>query len=122
MTFEEYLKTQEEEYEDSLREMYTYLTKLLPQAEFCISYGMPAFKTTEVVIWFARFKNHLGIYPTGAGVKAFEDRLEGYKYSKGAIQLPLKKAIPKKLLQDIIKFRLAAIALKEQQKTSKKKR
>ncbi len=122
MTFEDYLATQEKEYEASLKEMYIYLEKLLPQAEFCISYGMPAFKTTEVVIWFARFKNHLGFYPTGAGVKAFEDRLEGYKFSKGAIQLPLNKALPKKLLKDIIKFRIEAIAIKEQQKAMKKKR
>lgn len=122
MTFEDYLTTQEKEYETSLREIYIYLEKLLPQAEFCISYGMPAFKTTEVVIWFARFKNHLGLYPTGAGVKAFEARLEGYKYSKGAIQLPLDKALPKQLIQDIVKFRLVEIEKKQAAKAAKKKK
>ncbi len=122
MTFKEYLKTQDGVAAAILTEMHDYLKKLLPQAEFCINYAMPAFKTSEVVVWFAAYKNHLGLYPTGAGVKAFEARLEGYKYSKGAIQLPLDKALPKQLIKDIVKFRLGEIEKKQAAKAAKKKK
>jgi len=122
MTFKEYLKTQDGLAEGILTELHDYLKKLLPQAEFCISYAMPAFKTSEVVVWFAVYKNHLGFYPTGAGVKAFEGRLEGYKYSKGAIQLPLDKALPKQLIKDIVKFRLIEIEKKQVEKAEQVRR
>jgi len=121
MEFKVYLAEQDESVRGILQEMYDYLAKLLPQAEFCISYAMPAFKTSEVVVWFAAYKNHLGFYPTGAGVKAFEDKIQGYKYSKGAIQLPLGKPLPKTLIRDIVKFRLKAIAEKAATKAAKKK-
>jgi uncharacterized protein YdhG (YjbR/CyaY superfamily) len=122
MSFKEYLKTQSSESASILTEMHDYVLGLIPGATFCINYGMPSFKTTEVVVWFAAFKNHLGFYPTGAGVSAFEDQLQKYKYSKGAIQFPLDKPFPKKLVKDIVLFRLKAIAAKEAAKINKKKK
>ena len=35
----------------------------VPDAERCVSYGMPAFRKEKVFFYFASFKNHIGLYP-----------------------------------------------------------
>jgi uncharacterized protein YdhG (YjbR/CyaY superfamily) len=67
---------------------------------------MPCFYQKQNVVYFAAFKNHIGFYPTASGVKAFENELVGLKFSKGAIQFPLDKPVPKELIQKIVLFRL----------------
>jgi uncharacterized protein YdhG (YjbR/CyaY superfamily) len=57
-------------------------------------------------------KNHIGLYPGAEGVAAFSAELEGYKTSKGAIQLPLSKPIPYDLITKIAKFRVQAAEAK----------
>ena len=53
---------------------------------------------------FAAAKNHIGIYPGPEAVLAFEESLHDYKTSKGAIQIPLDKEIPKDLIAEIAKY------------------
>ena len=65
-----------------------------------------------VLVYFAGYKNHIGFYPTGNGVAAFKDRLDDYKTSKGAIQFPLDKKLPVKLITEIVKYRLSMDAMK----------
>lgn len=79
-------------------------------AEECISYGMPAFKYKgKPLSYFAAFKNHIGFYPTAAGIKAVEAELIKFKYSKGVIQFPIDKKIPVTLVKKIVKIRTAQI-------------
>jgi len=44
---------------------------------------------------------------------AFKDELAAFKTSKGAIQFPIDKPIPKKLVKDIVKYRLTQVQEKE---------
>jgi len=37
--------------------------RIAPEAEETISYRMPAFKLHGVLLYFAAFKNHIGLYP-----------------------------------------------------------
>ena len=77
-----------------------------------ISWDMPTFWQGENLIHFAAFKNHLGLYPGEDGVKAFSERLtaEGYKFSKGAIQIPWNKPIPYGLIADLTRYRVSRAA------------
>jgi uncharacterized protein YdhG (YjbR/CyaY superfamily) len=77
-----------------------------------IGKGMPCFSMNQNIVYFAAFKNHIGFYPTASGVSAFESELVGLKFSKGAIQFPLDKPIPKELIQKIVLFRLTEIQKK----------
>lgn len=95
-----------------LIEVYEICKELLPEAIEKMSYGMPCFSLKKNVVYFAAFKNHIGFYPTASGVKAFEKDLVGLKYSKGAIQFPLDKPIPRELIRKIILFRLEEINLR----------
>jgi uncharacterized protein YdhG (YjbR/CyaY superfamily) len=84
-----------------LQEMRSILQKALPDAVECISYGMPAFKTSEVLVYFAGNKNHIGFYPTSRPIEVFEQELKKWKFSKGAIQFPYDKPLPKQLIKAI---------------------
>ena len=87
-----------------LREM---IRKLAPDAEECLSYGMPAFRQDGPLVGYAAAKAHCGLYPmNGALVAEMKEDLKDYKTSPGAIQFPLDKPIPATLLKKIVTKRL----------------
>ena len=80
--------------------------------EECISYQMPAFKyKKKPLVYFAAYKNHIGFYPLPEAIVHFEnDFIERkYKFSKGAVQFPLKEDLPLDLIEKIIQFRISEI-------------
>lgn len=89
-----------------LKQMRTVIQKAAPKAVEKISYGMPCFFQEGNLVYFAAMKNHIGFYPTSSGVLNFEKELEKYITSKGAIQFPLDKPLPVKLITMIVKFRV----------------
>ena len=77
-----------------------------PGAEETISYAIPAFKLKgRMLVYFAGFKNHIGLYPAPRGNEAFKKELSGYKGGKGTVQFPLNEPIPFPLITKIVKFR-----------------
>jgi uncharacterized protein YdhG (YjbR/CyaY superfamily) len=74
-----------------------------------ISYGMPAFKHNEVLVWYAAFSNHCSLFPTGAVIKAFKNELKGFSTSKGTIQFSTDKPLPAALVKKLVKARVAQI-------------
>jgi uncharacterized protein YdhG (YjbR/CyaY superfamily) len=123
LTIDDYIQIQEKDKQAGLEKMRAIIKKAAPKAIECISYQMPAFKQNENLVYFALTKNHFGFYPTSKPIEAFKTQLDakGYSYSKGAIQFPIDKPLPVKLIQDIIKFRLKEVALKQISKTKAKK-
>lgn len=99
-----------------LQKMRAIIRKAAPNAEEVISYGMPAYKQYNVLVYFAACKNHIGFYPTGSGIEAFKDELTAYKFSKGAVQFPFNKPLPVTLITKIVKFRVIADLEKQQSK------
>ena len=91
---------------------------IVPLAEETISYGMPTFKLNGTyLIYFAGYKNHIGIYPVPNN-KEFEEEFSSYKTSgKGTIQFPLDKPIPTNLIKKILEFRVAENLQKVKTKT-----
>ncbi len=85
--------------------MRIILQKALPEAEECISYGMPAYRMSKVLLYFAGNKEHVGFYPTSSGIRKFEQELGDWKYSKGATQFLYKKGLPKELIRSIARMR-----------------
>lgn len=102
---EEYFSWFPPEIQSKLRQIQETLRAALPGAKEVISYHMPAFKTTEVLVYFAAAKNHLGYYPTNSGVEEFKKELAEYVTSKGAIQFPYDKELPLELIAEIAQFR-----------------
>lgn len=104
-SIEEYFSWFSPEIQIKLKQIRNTLKEALPDAQEVVSYHMPAFKTTEVLIYYAAAKNHIGFYPTNSGVSEFKKELEPYKTSKGAIQFPLDQPLPLDLIAAIATFR-----------------
>jgi uncharacterized protein YdhG (YjbR/CyaY superfamily) len=83
------------------------LKALLPRAQECLSYGIPAFRRSEgVVVYYAAMKNHLSFFPTSYPIEACARELEGYATSRGTIRFPVDKPLPEALLKKLVRVRL----------------
>lgn len=112
-TIDDYIDAQPETSKPVLHRLRSILRKALPTAEEVISYGIPAYRLHgRVVLYFAGWKKHYSLYPTGDRFVAatFKNELTGYKMSKGTIGFPLSDPIPAKLIENIAKFRAKEVA------------
>lgn len=83
------------------------ILKYAPDAEESISYKMPTYKTFgKTLIYFAGFKQHIGLYATPSGHIEFKNELAKFKHGKGSVQFPLDKPIPYDLIKKIVEFRV----------------
>ena len=83
------------------RQIHDAIKNALPDAVQKISWSMPTYWRKRNLIQFAASKKHIGLYPGPAAVETFADRLQGYKTSKGTIQLPYDKPLPIDLIGEI---------------------
>ena len=105
---DEYIREFEEDTQERLTEIRKLILDIAPEAAESISYGMPAYKLNgKPLVYFGGFKSHIGFYATPTGHKAFEKELSKYKQGKGSVQFPLNEPLPKKLIREIVLFRLA---------------
>ena len=90
MTIEEYILAQEAALQPVLRDVCGTIRASVGEAEERISWQMPTWRRGHNLIHFAAQKRHVGIYPGPEAVEAFRKELDekGYRYSKGAIQMP----------------------------------
>jgi uncharacterized protein YdhG (YjbR/CyaY superfamily) len=77
-----------------------------PEAKEVISYQMPAFKLNGMLVYFAAWKKHIGLYPPISGDKAIEKAVARYAGPKGNLQFPLNEPIPYDLIERIVKLRV----------------
>jgi uncharacterized protein YdhG (YjbR/CyaY superfamily) len=77
-----------------------------PDAEETISYMMPAFRQHGILVYFAAWKKHIGMYPPISGDKALEKALARYAGPKGNLQFPLDEPVPYDLIERIVKLRV----------------
>jgi uncharacterized protein YdhG (YjbR/CyaY superfamily) len=87
--------------------------EVVPGAEQCISYGMPAFKVQgKTVAGFAAFKNHLSYLPhSGSVLATLTDDVAPYETSKGALKFAINNPLPKRLVKKLIHTRMAELGL-----------
>jgi uncharacterized protein YdhG (YjbR/CyaY superfamily) len=67
---------------------------------------MPAFSYRRILVTFAAFQHHIGLYPTPSAVAAYAKELSEYKMATGSIQFPLEKPLPLPLIRKIVAFRV----------------
>lgn len=90
-----------------LQKIRSLVRRLAPTAEEVISYRMPAFKQDGMLIYYAPFKAHIGIFPPVQGDAALEADLAPYRGPKGNLRFPLDGKMPYALIARVVKARLA---------------
>lgn len=113
---DEYIAQFPEGTQSLLKQMRKWIKEMAPEAEEYIGYGMPAYKWRGALVYFAGYKQHIGFYPTGSGITAFEHKLTSYKTSKGAIQFKLTQPLPEALIKEIVTYRVEQNAEKPYKK------
>ncbi|HMP57754.1 MAG TPA: DUF1801 domain-containing protein [Gemmatales bacterium] len=90
-----------------------------PDAEEVISYQMPAFRQHGILVYFAAWKQHIGLYPPISGDKALEKAVARYAGPKGNLQFPLDEPMPLALIERIVKLRVRQNTEKAEAKRKK---
>ncbi|TML28748.1 MAG: DUF1801 domain-containing protein [Actinobacteria bacterium] len=110
---DQYLAAVEEPKRSTLEALRTSILQVAPQAEQCISYGMPAFRVSgKTVAGFAAFKQHLSYLPhSGSVLSALADDVARYDTSKGALRFAVDKPLPKRLVKKLITTRMRELGL-----------
>src|ERR1700722_8042980 len=93
-----------------------------PEAKETISYMMPAFKQHGILVYFAAWAKHIGLYPPISGDKTREKAIARYAGPKGNLQFPLDEPIPYDLIERIVNLRVKQDTAKAQAKRKKKSR
>ena len=105
-TIDEYIATFPPGVQSILRKIRSTIRKAAPQAEERISYRMPAFAQDGILVYFAAFKKHIGIYPPVRGGEKLSKELARYRGEKGNLKFPLDEPIPYGLIARVVKFRV----------------
>lgn len=89
-----------------LKRIRATIRKAAPDAEEVISYRMPAFRGRAILLYFAAFKAHIGVFPPVTGDAALERELAPYRGPKGNLRFPLDAPIPYDLIARIAALRV----------------
>jgi uncharacterized protein YdhG (YjbR/CyaY superfamily) len=111
---DEYLDDLPQDQREALTRVRAVVGRLAPDAEECVSYGMPAFLYAgRPLLGFRAAKKHLSVFPfSPAAVDAVKDRLEGFDLSKGTIRFTPDRGVPEDVLVDLIRARREEIDAK----------
>ncbi len=100
--------------------MRTTIRAAAPEATETISYQIPGFKQHGILVYFAAWREHIGLYPPVSGDKALEKAVARYAGPKGNLQFPLDEPIPYDVIERIVKLRVKQDAAKAEAKRKKK--
>ncbi len=108
-----YLATLPQPQRDTLTALWATLRELLPDAQECISYNMPCFKVEgKAVAGFDGFKGHCSYFPHSGNIVQNVSGIPAWctAASKGTLQFPVDRPLPKTLVRKLVRARLDEIA------------
>ncbi len=110
-TIDAHLATIQPDRRRPLENLRRAVARLVPAAEECISYGVPAFRVEGgVVAGFAATKDGYSYYPFSARTLAeLGDEVAQYEGTKSSLHFSAKRPLPAALLRRLVRTRLAEI-------------
>jgi uncharacterized protein YdhG (YjbR/CyaY superfamily) len=106
---DEYLATVDGPKRAALEKLRKTIRSIVPKAEECISYRIPAFRLDgKVVAGFCVRTNGCSYFPfSGRTLRTLAEDLEGYETTKGALHFDPKEGLPATLVRKLLKVRIA---------------
>jgi uncharacterized protein YdhG (YjbR/CyaY superfamily) len=105
-SIDEYIAAFSPEVQAILERIRSTIRKAAPEAQETISYKIPAFTLNGILVYFAAFKQHIGLYPPVKGDARLERAIAPYAGEKGNLRFPLDQPIPYGLIERIVKLRV----------------
>jgi uncharacterized protein YdhG (YjbR/CyaY superfamily) len=105
-TMDEYIASFPPHVQEILQTIRQTIRRAAPEAAETISYRMPAFKQNGILLYFAAFKNHIGLYPPIRGDAALIKAVAPYAGEKGNLRFPLDRPIPYDLIERIARLKV----------------
>ena len=103
---DDYIKGFTPEVQAILQRVRAVIRAAAPNAQEVISYRMPAFRQNGILVFFAAFKHHIGLYPPVSGNAQIEKAIAPYAGEKGNLRFPFDKPLPYDLIARIAKLRV----------------
>lgn len=103
-TIEEYIAAQIQEAQTHMIELRQIMQRCAPDAVERIAWSMPVYKKDNCSISFAACKKHISFYADMDILEIYKSQLTEYTIKKNAIYLPYDKALPIKVLEDIVRL------------------
>jgi uncharacterized protein YdhG (YjbR/CyaY superfamily) len=104
-TVDEYIAGFDPEIAKLLEAVRTTVLSAVPQGEERISYRMPAVFQGGVVVYYAAFKRHIGLYPP-VDDPVLREKVACYAGPKGNLQFPYSEPLPLALIAEVAASRL----------------
>ncbi len=119
-TIDSYIAAARPDVRPVLQAIRATIRKAVPKAEERISYKMPAFFLDGAVVYFAAFKQHIGLYPP-VNDETLKPLLAKYAGPKGNLKFPLSEPIPHALIGKIVKARVREMTARKDARTAARK-
>jgi uncharacterized protein YdhG (YjbR/CyaY superfamily) len=116
-SIDEYLAPLGDKERLALDKLRRAIQEAAPEAEECISYGVPAFRLDGMLVGFGASAKHCSFFlMNGSTVDDHKTLLKGYDTSKGTIRFPAAKPLPQALVKKLVKARLAENAARRKKR------
>jgi uncharacterized protein YdhG (YjbR/CyaY superfamily) len=120
-TIDEYIVSFPTDIHPLLKKIRATIKKAAPGVEEKISYQIPAFQLNgHYLIYFAAFKEHVGVYPAPISHPDFEEELAPYASGKATAKFLYNKPVPFALITKIVKFKVQENIERFEAKSAKK--
>jgi uncharacterized protein YdhG (YjbR/CyaY superfamily) len=121
-TIDEYLTALDPDRRAALQKLRRTIRRILPQAEECISYSMPAFRFEgHVVAGFLATKTGCSYFPfSGTTLATLAEGLTRYSRTKSAIHFDPKRPLTATLVRQLLKARVAEAQTKATKKSTRR--
>lgn len=106
-----------------LRQLRQVIRAAAPKAEERISYGMPTYEHRGRLVYFAAFKNHVGLYAVGKAQDRYAKELSAYLSGASTARFPIGEPLPVDLISKVVQARVKEneAAIRETERTSRRK-
>ncbi len=110
-TIDDYLESLDPEQRVALGKVRRAIRTAAPQAEECISYGMPAFRVHgKLIAGFRAAANHCSYHPmSGSTIATLGAKLATYDTSAGTLRFSARQGLPTAVVRQLVRARIAEI-------------
>lgn len=106
-TIDAYLSEVPSEYRSALERLRKIIRSVAPDASESISYRIPVFKYSGMLVGFAAFKDHCSFFVMSRSVAAdFKEDLERFDTAEGTVRFSPDNQLPMSIVKRIVKARM----------------